>query len=899
MAGPPSLSPRGASPLPDLVRSGSEDGGSSVSTLSSSEGHFVPLTGVGPFHGDAAMRKGHSPHRSTRDRLIVPPIVTAPLDEYEASTASHSDSSASDTQPSRPFRHATSHKGASNGDGDGGDAYSARRANLVDLHQAANYATLSQPTAFPEPTLPDEFADLTMASNIRRPTMPRMSSTLTARPTPKSSLSPASSSAATPAAVIVEDPMEKASVVEQLEKKVESPSCSSSSGGWNTDSDPASFSPVVPSDLSSVTYSTTAPLGRPSDIARAAGVASPDSWRSLLPEDDPYYASEALLAERLRRDRHSASRLDTEHIRPPLARDDSRESTTSQGASSNAAWSTSSRRLSSSSMASIQSTLSLPTPSLHKSPAQARHSACESWRSLLPEGDPAGQMPEDDDSAHSASDSHPAVFEPESRTRHLGSLTRSKGTIRSSIQREVREPSPTRRHASFSSFERADQPLSTGYATDTGRSTATAGHNVAKSPPPAPSAHLSSRIKTNEEKRLLSGRSTAMQHHSWSEGAAEADAKRDRAHNFLVEYCRSSLPAMPPQQNVSHAADWSSAPRTTSRAAMEDAEERERWPSSRVSRDALFMQRALSECPELRHSQSADQMGNTQASPSSAIRPAEGVSGPCKGSQVTSTPPDARPPSRVNRSRADHVRNIDTTSISNAVASRGASGRQGPATTTQPETANAALKGQNASPLLPGDAGSRPNTRGSDSSRDVTAPHRVDAGRPYVMSFDTRTHTPATVRVEPPEIKIDSIPTRYTITVSLPRFAMQDIVIASTATHVLSITARQPEYRHKWRIRFPSSDTTSDSGPVCDPTFAAVRAEFDGTWLVVKVPRTVQRDSPALMRPSVSPLSSESSSSSTRTAMAADSSIGARDIDITPISSASGPTRLLPSAPLT
>lgn len=900
MADQPSPSAYTRSPLPDLIRSGSEDSGSSVSTLSSAESPpgimpqptamtmatLVATKTTDPHYGfhavdDPYQISARLSHRRSQCYLSLPFAPSDLLSEVS--------SSALGTQANRFSSPDDSPNigGVLCGRSDQSRAANTHTPNLAALQQAANYVSFSQtPSLSSSSALSERFDDLNIASKFR-PTMARMVSSLTARPLTKSNLSVASSAAATPAALVVEDPMEKASNFEGLEKDVESPSCSFS-GGWQTEAEAMCDSPAVPlraamEQALSSSLSSSSAIRASEDIVSAARVASPDSWRSLLPEHDPYYASEAVLAESQQRHKLSSFGNDGESdhgglkgpLRPAYTRDDSRESTTSQSAASHNGWSSCSRSLSNSSMASIQTTFSLPTPSVHKSPVQAHNFARESWRSLLPESDPASELRErcGRDSTSSSSDES-SVTGAAVRKESGPNLSRFTGTIGVSANQTQEITSPSRRHASFSTFDRADQGQTIRFGSDFGHGYGE--YHLRARPQGTVASVIAASLSGRDSPQAFACNTVSDQNHKCSESGLISQPQRLQQHSDSQGTPQSLTSVMLP-------------PQSTSKAAMEDAEERERWPSSRVSRDAMFLQRALavesaSSCM-LRSPVQTERLLSTEPPTSSRVvfTQESTASVSSRGIRQYSSQADTAPeetPQHIEKDirSADLSSNI-TSQSQKSSAYMSPSGGSASLLNTTTTTTTSLILPSTCEPLGVDESSADMNYSLSGAVAGLSESQPI---RPYVVGPEIRTHDVGLDHGERSlqgnttrsDVTVHVAPTRYTIFMSLPGLAIEDIVISSAGNNALSISVRDSQAKRKWKVYFSKKDGIFDFTSERDGGDFGIRAEFDGVWLVVKVPRRLHASVSALAAPfessspaglSISSLSSNSASSAKTT----------------------------------
>lgn len=791
------LIPQGvSSPVPDLIRSGSEDGGSSVSTLSSfeSSAHSDPAQLQHPHQQSFAKSTPSQPVShvggvtpSSPNRLKIPPA--APKDVSQILT------SPLRPEPQRLHPHDAQQQGSNSSSLPPQNAITSQ--TLTGLAQAANYATLSQPSILTQTSIAGGLSQMSLSTNDAqscRPPLPRTSSVLTARPVGPATVSTTSSASATPAAVVAEDPMAKATVIERLEKDVESPSCSSSGSGWNAlESDTASSSPAIPfhpsaapQSLSSSSSSSSAAIYARQDAARAAGVASPDSWRSLLPEHDPYYASEA--------DTDSLYRASMT-TRPTFARDGSRESC---GASSYAGCSSSSRRLSNSSMASIQSTFSLPNPSIGKSSrttSSNRSSALESWRSLLPENDPAACLDTQHEDSTSPRSLEQTTVVGDEVTAGSG-LTRSSGTLRASANSSLYAAlSPSKRHASFSAFERPEAPINSRGSSDL-------GHGVQSSDVKAKSPVSPSPLQTSATMSSPRGL------YARSEGCASTGVLARPTHKDTLSRGGGHVPH---SAGPSSEADYffpTSSPRSTSRAAMDNAEERESWPVSRISRDLQFLQRARSGDSTQDHGVTSSPYLGSDSGNSDTLAYEAPIKPPPRSATGLVSP---AAPSNSAQSRLEP--GAKATKVGSSTLSPDLRHSHDVQT---PDERTRKLSTQDTDPRQP------------TSKTTISVLNGSDAG------------------LNEPQLDIGTTAQRHTLSVKLSGYDIKDIALLWTHPQTLHIKATSST-QEVWQrqVRFDKQDlnTFSIAPDGKTLTYSGVKAMFDGDWLVVKVDRRDTRNS--------------------------------------------------------
>ncbi|SPO22268.1 uncharacterized protein UTRI_00946 [Ustilago trichophora] len=201
------------------------------------------------------------------------------------------------------------------------------------------------------------------------------------------------------------------------------------------------------------------------DIPNRANMTSPDSWRSLLPEHDPYFASEG----QLRASQHQRS-ASPQSLHPSSGAFDIEAyvaAKTSPRAFANDRMSTSSfdtARTSFSSAISGYSTMSMAGPT--KSSLQSQQSGrSDSWRSLLPDDDRYHASREPCSAVARGLEASPCLASP-SLSDHLDSPVSFDGHNHRSAFFALQGPrlvgaptspmdldSAARRHASFSSVE--------------------------------------------------------------------------------------------------------------------------------------------------------------------------------------------------------------------------------------------------------------------------------------------------------------------------------------------------------------------------------------------------------------------------------------------------------------
>ncbi|PWN24087.1 hypothetical protein BCV69DRAFT_19811 [Microstroma glucosiphilum] len=424
------------------------------------------------------------------------------------------------------------------------------REGIKSLQQAANYAPLSRAPLLEPHDITSAMMQLgrssedwsslaaSSSSSSRPPMLPRGESTKTisGRGSSRPGLQISTSSEMlTPAARVVNNPFDGATVAERLERKVESPLHPSSDVDTDTESYPSSLATSAdsaansnsPRSLPSRTltgktrlhpnygtplYRASSPLGR---------ITSPDSWRSLLPEDDPYFA-----ADTEGFDARQSTMLfsdDGNPDRPDFIRQGSGESSSASSAMDG------SRRLSSSSsLGSFSSSVSL-LPPIAIAAGPNDDWPVDSWRSLLPPSEPTNRRSTASPGPSSVSPSQPSHVAGRDDDASLANNRVAAIAIAS-------RDSNLRRPASFSTFDKVAPEV---------------GHRAQERPETASDA---------------------------SDPASQASY---RPRGTTESSVTGRVADAPRSTSLSSSLTSSSSPRRYARTAMDNDDERESWPCSR------------------------------------------------------------------------------------------------------------------------------------------------------------------------------------------------------------------------------------------------------------------------------------------------------------------------------
>lgn len=522
------------------------------------------------------------------------------------------------------------------------------------------------------------------------------------------------------------------------------------------------------------------------DIPSRASMASPDSWRSLLPEHDPYFASEGQLrASQLQR---SASPQNLHLSSGALDIDTYVAAKTSPRATANDRMSTCSfdtARTSFSSSISGASAMSMGGVS--KPAAHSQDSArSDSWRSLLPDDD-RYHASRDASTVHRGVEASPSLASP-SLSDHLDSPVSFDGHNHRSAFFALQEPrfvdaaSPTdsesaaRRHSSFSSVEPNN---STQYAA---------------------TRHMLASLRDNA--RSFGSSTSASDNYM---AAAAADSSSSTVGALLSPRGMSSL-------------DATSMTPALSNSTADDSSERDSWPTSRGGR-----------------------YGHGASSPMSSgpLTPETGLTPHSKSSLAAVL---GQEPGGV--ARVDSPAHFSETSDSVVKATEG--GLLATTTTTTTKTTTTTTTQLLLDGSYPSKARSEAAFDGGYVYADEGGVHEDGLqsqpmkARTSSCSVSTPISPPSLPFLErrpaPPEtdLVIETERNKYTLVTRLPGFSLDCITLATKQhkTHrTLHIVA------DKWdteggghferRITFPDKE--------CD--LKNVKAEFDGTTLKVYVPR--------------------------------------------------------------
>lgn len=311
-------------------------------------------------------------------------------------------------------------------------------SETVAPQQDSKYAT-EHPSQGSQTILPADTGMGSFYSTSRPAMMPHMDSSTTLHPSAHEG-----SAACTPSASPIGDPVDR-NIIARLESELEPPDVSSCDAeGWAAHE--AASRPLATESHGVGTHARQQRLHASgnslashalSDEARSSGVASPDSWRSLLPEHDPFYASNAELASGAPRSRVSSanSPFDSE-----TGLRQTRDLLLDSTASSRKA-SLSSHRGSYSSITSLLSNTAVAGTSSGGGKPR-RKSTRDSWRSLLPDDDPAAV----------------GLSSPEDEDEEPASLSQSRLSYQGSSSISSSDRAGSRRPNSFSTFKDRNVP---------------------------------------------------------------------------------------------------------------------------------------------------------------------------------------------------------------------------------------------------------------------------------------------------------------------------------------------------------------------------------------------------------------------------------------------------------
>ncbi|SJX61493.1 uncharacterized protein SRS1_12478 [Sporisorium reilianum f. sp. reilianum] len=520
------------------------------------------------------------------------------------------------------------------------------------------------------------------------------------------------------------------------------------------------------------------------DIPSRASMTSPDSWRSLLPEHDPYFASEGQL--RASHHQRSASPQPLHSATSAFDIDTYAAAKASPRVPVHDRMSTSSldtARTSFSSAISGYSTMSLS--GLSKSPMHSQHSATsDSWRSLLP----------DDDRFHASREASNAA---------------------SGVARGA-DASPLLTSASLS--ERLDSPASFDghnhrsafFALDAPRSSTTAvAINDADS---AARRHSSfSSVEPNNSKQFAA---TRIMLASMRDSAGPYGSLKSASEKFApsVLPCASSSSAPLEASNMTPELSQSSAPE-------DDSSERDSWPTSRSGRYGSG------------HGHGADSPAS-----SGPLTPETGLALDSKSSL-----------SAVLSQEPGHVARVDSPShvskTSESVVTATQDGLLATTTTTTTKTittTHTQLLSDTPHSKARSEADATADEGGDDDEAALQS--QLMKTRTSSCSISTPISPPSLPFLErrpaPPEtdLVIETERARYVLVTRLPGFSLDCITLATKqhkhhrTLHIVADKWDTESGGHfERRITFPDKE--------CD--LKNVKAEFDGNTLRVYVPRKV------------------------------------------------------------
>lgn len=705
--------------------------------------------------------------------------------------------------------------------------------DLHNLAAATNYATASNPNAEAQLSLPPW--------SLRPSMTPRIDSSRTTATVQPSSHE--GSAACTPAASPLSDPMDR-TIIARLEKGLEATRTYSYDEGQGDEPESSSALDTSSPDASLGGHGfSSAAIGwkhrhgsgtadllareAPSDEDRASGIASPDSWRSLLPEHDPFYASDAVLAAGAIRHRSSTSPTNSpsgsmsalRHSRDPQ----------SESAISSRAASFSSQKGSYSSIPSLMSTLATPGPNTNQRKPR-RASTRDSWRSLLPDDDPAAlgglSSTEDDE------DEEPPTDLTQSRLSYQGlSSSKPLGSI------------DNRRPNSFSSFKGKVAPTD-GVAKQQGNCISTQG-----SIPRATSAAMtfSSSVPPLSQTQRDRTRDNSSKISAAQESSLAASHKHLHDGHLLSSASTSSLPHLRTRESA--VTTTPSSPRSAACSAMGDAVERENWPTSRHSRDYAFLRRARGEddLPDEAEAQRWVDEQQLRRYSSGSRQTSWGNGSELSAAPVVESSEYVQLPSTGLGQPPIDVLNTTVTTSSSGMSPVGGEPAVVTTMTTTTMTTTIQRSVSSGAAHLPQQ---QQHLADKPLSASMTSASSVgQATRPPILSAPSlrfiRRPPPASAK---PDVNFHTSPEGYRLYIRLPHFSMENITLSCKRSRALKIVASGQEYDYEEEVPFEA-----------DADMKGIRAEFDGTWLVVKVPRKGGSDKTASSEEeTVAPFSSSS-----------------------------------------
>lgn len=538
------------------------------------------------------------------------------------------------------------------------------------------------------------------------------------------------------------------------------------------------------------------------DLPNRASMTSPDSWRSLLPEHDPYFASEGQL--RATQLGPSASPQNIHASPSAFDIDTYAAAKASSPVINHDGMSCSSFDTTRTSFSSNVSGFSArSTSGLYRSSTQSQHSArSDSWRSLLPH----------DDRFHASGDANAAFMSQ--------GLSASPNLASRSLSDHLDSPSLFDGHNHRAAFFALDAPRSS-YTVSVGDVDSAARRH----------ASFSS-VEPNHSKQFAATRImlTSMRHTAGSNLECTKSSSETESSQACALSDASSL-----SWRLSRTADDSlegadmtpELSQSTAAADVDDANERDHWPTSRSGRS-------------VRH-------GSSSPTSSGPLTPETGQT-PRAKSLMTAVLDEARAEAR------DATSALLVSETSDSVVKATQDGVMATTTTTNPttttttatrtqllcDTTATARAVSKARSEAGGDNGGAMSAWLEQDTEDDMLQSQPNKGRTSSCSISTPISPPSLPFLErrpaPPEtdLVIETERTRYTLVTRLPGFSLDCITLATKqhAHHrTLHIVA------DKWdteggghferRITFPDKE--------CD--LINVKAEFDGNTLRVYVPR--------------------------------------------------------------
>ncbi|EPQ28361.1 uncharacterized protein PFL1_04188 [Pseudozyma flocculosa PF-1] len=508
-------------------------------------------------------------------------------------------------------------------------------------------------------------------------------------------------------------------------------------------------------------------------------LASPDSWRSLLPEHDPFFVPESSFSPQSEH-RFSFSSSQAPHA-PNSPRHIADEAGSFRGPSLDSSGEHTFASSFNGARASFSSAVSHQSGSSSLSGLTAD---TDSWRSFLPDSDrfslrnapsprlsASGALLSPQPSAVAPADGGqlepPIILD---ASGHRAAFLALRGIAGQELAQQVKDSS-SRRHASFSSYE----------------------------PPNAAGASRPAMASTR--------RPTVVESHNGKrEGASTTHARPN-----IIATKRVSSP-LSHSEGHTHKLAWTSS---SASVDFDDLEDRESWPTSR----GRCKQGAASrnDGPVRKSPVSVE-----PTSPSSVALDGPRVGPDGAGGQVDETSSSVLQATPDGLVATTTTKTTRTTTVTKLIAPTvDVEGAQGPSDDAK----------SNKSSMEPPEsrkADAVPDTTMVDSRRSTSCSISAPLSPPSLPFLDSRPAPPET------ELMVETGPTQYTLITHLPGFSIDCITLATKqhknhrTLHLVADKFDDEDGGHfERRVTFPEGE--------CD--LVGVRAEFDGTTLRIFVPR--------------------------------------------------------------